>query len=264
MLEIIMTPETKNRIIYLYRITNIINGKIYIGQSIDPGSRWRAHRRDSADPKVPIQYAINKYGNENFDFMIIASCKTQDAANELETILVIQYDSYNNGYNATHGGCNAPKTETWRQGLKKWHASLSDEEKEIRKQKLREATQRQIQEKGHPAQGTKRTEEQRKILSEAQQNRNNNYTPEMRQRMSEAHLGEKHSKEAVENRRTSLMVTIAKKQELKLQSGEIKCHAPDCDRSGFDQDYRIVNNVRYCAKHAWRLKTKGTLYLPKN
>lgn len=234
---------------YLYKITNQLNNKIYIGQTINPEYRWKQHCAYGKQEKSPqyIHRAMAKYGIDNFIFEVLVSSCTREDADEVEKILINQYNSQNKefGYNIKPGGMTAGHSEET-------------------KQKLREATQRQIQEKGHPAQGTKRTEEQRKTLSEAQQNRNNNYTPEMRQRMSEAHLGEKHSKEAVENRRASLMVTIAKKQELKLQSGEIKCHAPDCDRSGFDQDYRIVNNVRYCAKHAWRLKTKGTLYLPKN
>jgi group I intron endonuclease len=103
-----------DRIIYLYRVTCAINQKVYIGQTVDPNSRWRGHRRDAADPKVPFHYAIKKHGANNFQFDIIASCKGQDNANDLETTLVAQYDSFitnGKGYNATHGGMNAPKTE---------------------------------------------------------------------------------------------------------------------------------------------------------
>ncbi len=109
-------PKEDARIIFLYCITNLINGKTYIGQSVDTNSRWRGHRRDSADPKVPLHFAIKKYGAHNFNFEVIATCQGQDNANELETYLVSQYDSFVNngkGYNATHGGANAPKTEAW-------------------------------------------------------------------------------------------------------------------------------------------------------
>ena len=102
---------------YLYRITNMTNNKVYIGQSVDPTGRWRAHRRDSANPKVPIQHAIKKYGQHNFEFEVIAQCLTQNDANQLETELVSQYDSFianGKGYNATHGGSNAPKSQEWR------------------------------------------------------------------------------------------------------------------------------------------------------
>src|SRR5271163_2921813 len=123
-----MTNETLNqndRIIYLYRVTCLINNKIYIGQTVDPSSRWRGHKRDAANPKVPFHHAIKKYGADNFDFEVIVSCRGQDNANELETELVKQYHSYvtnGGGYNATHGGFNAPKSEAWRQAMRDWHA----------------------------------------------------------------------------------------------------------------------------------------------
>jgi group I intron endonuclease len=108
------------------------NGKNYIGQSVDPDSRWRAHRRDSAKPKVPFHHALKKYGTHNFDFEIIASgilpCTCQPGlpgpcqvdANDEETFLVDQYNSFisnGKGYNATRGGMNAPKSEEWRQHM---------------------------------------------------------------------------------------------------------------------------------------------------
>ena len=58
---------------------------------------------------------------ENFTFEVIASCKTQDDANYIETELVKQYDSYistNKGYNVTLGGMNAPKSEEFKQMMR--------------------------------------------------------------------------------------------------------------------------------------------------
>ena len=58
-----MNEKSKeNRIVYIYRITCLVNNKNYIGQTINPPLRWNGHRRDSANPKVPIQFAIKKYG----------------------------------------------------------------------------------------------------------------------------------------------------------------------------------------------------------
>ena len=114
---------------YLYRITNMINNKIYIGQTIQPEKRWYQHRRDSANPKVPIQYAIKKHGAHNFIFEVIACCKTQDDANETETLLVAQYDlfvSNGKGYNATQGGANAPR-EPWTNERKEEMRALMTE-----------------------------------------------------------------------------------------------------------------------------------------
>ena len=103
----------------LYRITNKINQKVYIGQAENYEHRWADHRRAVRNnrPTQTIHYALIKYGLEHFDFEIIASCKTQDDANCIETQLVTQYDSFiknGKGYNATLGGMNAPKTEEWK------------------------------------------------------------------------------------------------------------------------------------------------------
>ena len=91
---------------YLYRITNTVKSKVYIGQTINPASRWYRHKADSAYPKQVLHFAIKKYGNENFIFEVIACCLTQDNANYLEIELIKQYDSRNQkkGYNINEGG----------------------------------------------------------------------------------------------------------------------------------------------------------------
>lgn len=110
-----MTSEPDTRIRYIYRITNKVNGKIYIGQTVEPNKRWYQHRRDAAHPTMIIHHAIKKYGADAFIFEVIASCKTWEDANEVETLLVSQYDSLvPNGYNVSFGGMNAPKSEAWK------------------------------------------------------------------------------------------------------------------------------------------------------
>jgi len=95
------------RTVYLYRITNTANNKLYIGQTIDPNSRWRAHRKRSADdgPKQAIHHAIKKYGNDVFEFEVIACAANQEDADWAEEILIQQYQSrYPTGYNIEMGG----------------------------------------------------------------------------------------------------------------------------------------------------------------
>jgi group I intron endonuclease len=103
----------------LYCITNLLNNKVYIGQATNVPKRWSDHRRagELKKPTQPIHNAIIKYSIDNFKFEVIASCKTQVDANEIETILVKQYDSFisnDKGYNATFGGMNAPKSNEWK------------------------------------------------------------------------------------------------------------------------------------------------------
>lgn len=53
----------------IYKITNLINGNIYIGQSKDPETRFKQHINGN-NPSL-IHLAIKKYGEENFSFEII-------------------------------------------------------------------------------------------------------------------------------------------------------------------------------------------------
>ncbi len=94
---------------YLYRLTNQINGKIYIGQTTNISKRWSDHRAAARNnkPKQHIHYALIKYGIDQFNWDIIATCQTQEDANELEILLVAQYQSHistHNGYNMSVGG----------------------------------------------------------------------------------------------------------------------------------------------------------------
>lgn len=103
------------RNVYIYKIINKINNKVYVGQSISPKHRWQAHKRSVNKPIQVIHHALIKYGIDNFAYEIIACCFGFDAANEAETTIVKQEKSLvPNGYNVSNGGFNAPKTEEWK------------------------------------------------------------------------------------------------------------------------------------------------------
>ena len=91
---------------WIYKITNKINGKVYIGQSKNPIRRFQEHIKSHTDSA--IHQAIIKYGEENFDFQIIEGPIVN--YNEREQYWINYYDSYNKGYNKTLGGENPPIT----------------------------------------------------------------------------------------------------------------------------------------------------------
>lgn len=84
----------------------MLNDKLYIGQTVRPKQRWSQHKT-YAKRDNPVQYihrAMMKYGIDNFQFMVIAGCKTSEDANETEKLLIKQYDSKREGYNVSPGG----------------------------------------------------------------------------------------------------------------------------------------------------------------
>ncbi len=91
---------------YIYKITNKLNNKCYIGQTInDVENRWNDHRKCiGTQTGCPgLRRAFEKYGLDNFKFEIIIICFDKDMS-KYEKEYIKKYDSYNNGYNLTHGG----------------------------------------------------------------------------------------------------------------------------------------------------------------
>lgn len=93
----------------IYKITNLVNGKIYIGQTINFRKRKASHRKilNNTEYKSYIKNAFKKYGKENFKFDIIVQGNfNKELLNELETHYIHLYNSTNHkvGYNLTKGG----------------------------------------------------------------------------------------------------------------------------------------------------------------
>ena len=89
----------------IYKITNKINNKIYIGKSTDIEKRWKyhiSHYNYEREYNKPLYKAFRKYGVENFSFEIIEECLLD--IDEKEKYWINFYNSYKNGYNATIGG----------------------------------------------------------------------------------------------------------------------------------------------------------------
>lgn len=98
----------------IYKITNLINNKVYIGQTVRPlQRRWNQHIIDAQNHKNEKNHfhsAIRKYGKQNFKAEVIETC-LEEQLNEKEKYWINFYDSYNNGYNSTLGGDGMLKHE---------------------------------------------------------------------------------------------------------------------------------------------------------
>jgi len=95
----------------LYSITNKVNGKIYIGQTIQKAkTRWKNHRwqlNKGIHKNTYLQNSWNKYGSQNFSFNILLCGEFfKKELNQLEKDYINLYDSTNlsKGYNLKAGG----------------------------------------------------------------------------------------------------------------------------------------------------------------
>lgn len=91
----------------IYKITNKINNKIYIGSSIDVHRRWRHHIGASKNPKdhhynYPLMQDFREYGIDNFIFEIISNAKNWEDMIKIEHDYIIKEDCiFPKGYNQT-------------------------------------------------------------------------------------------------------------------------------------------------------------------
>lgn len=92
----------------IYRISNTINGKSYIGKTgMNFGDRWDSHRallRSNHHDNPYLQNAWNKYGESNFQFAVVESVSDPSLLNELEIQYIKQYKEAGLSYNIHDGG----------------------------------------------------------------------------------------------------------------------------------------------------------------
>lgn len=100
----------------IYKATNLINGKVYIGQTTKSLEERKAyHKRDAKRINTYFYRAINKYGWENFKWEILEDdISTREDLDDREKYYISLYDSFDNkekGYNTQSGGCHFEVTE---------------------------------------------------------------------------------------------------------------------------------------------------------
>jgi group I intron endonuclease len=91
----------------VYALCSRINGKIYVGKTIQLEERLQQHQRDARiDLNRYLANAIRKYGWNDFIVVILAQGVTEKEAFQLEKEWIANLDSQNpeNGYNLTEGG----------------------------------------------------------------------------------------------------------------------------------------------------------------
>ena len=102
-------------IVYIHRLKT--DGRVYVGQT--RGSlKQRAGSNGHRYKHCPKFYnAIQKYGWDSFEHIVVATGLTIDEANQLEDKLIKEYNSINNGFNINLGGRNHTYTEEQRKAM---------------------------------------------------------------------------------------------------------------------------------------------------
>lgn len=112
---------------YVYKISNSVNNKVYIGQTIRPiKDRFHRHINDAMNNILDthLARAIRKYGPEVFSIELIEECSSQEELTLREQYWIRFYNSVEDGYNETDatyksgGNTYAKKTEEEMKAIK--------------------------------------------------------------------------------------------------------------------------------------------------
>ena len=167
----------------IYKITNTVNGKAYIGQTIHDAekTRIRDHFRSNGKGSQLIKDDIEKYGQDAFTYEILHDGIIPGFLDTLEKEVIAKFNTLApHGYNLTEGGGGGSRSEETRRKMSEAKKGKPSPNKgkphsEEHRRKISEAMK-----------GKTLSEETRRKISE----NNSTKRPEVRRKLSEAHKGQ--------------------------------------------------------------------------
>lgn len=145
----------------IYKITNIVNNKIYIGQTIRSlDERIEDYKRGKTNDH--LKNAFNKYGFDNFKFEIINTATSIEELNNKEIDYINKYNSTdkNIGYNISIGGKNSLASPETLEKMSKAHKGIKQSKEWVEKRIPKKGSQEALKH------GKSKTDEEKKYLSE--------------------------------------------------------------------------------------------------
>jgi len=174
--------------LYLYTITNHVNGRMYVGITNNFERRCKEHK--SGYGSLLVKRAIKKYGLEAFEFRII--CKgLEEYIKEMEIRAIRILETFGpKGYNLTIGGEGStgirPSIETRRKIGEAHRGKITSKETRKKMSEAQKGKTHSLETRRKISEGHKNpSEETRRKMSEA----GRNISDETRRKMSEAHKG---------------------------------------------------------------------------
>jgi len=160
-----------SKIYYCYKVTNLVNGKVYIGFAADPQTRWRNHKRDAdRGSGYAFHDAIRKYGWHSFVFEVICCGKNKhEMLTVIEPALMEQYDSYlgHQGYNMhfrVRGMFGRTDDRRTPEQQEKWSAAAKRRvDQPGARQRIANGLKRHFAKIEHPRNGKRYVEPKRKL-----------------------------------------------------------------------------------------------------
>lgn len=133
----------------VYKVTNIINGKSYIGWCIDFKERKARHIKEAKKgTKTHFYNALRKYGESAFIWSILyENLDSYKTCKEVEKQMIKEYNTYHNGYNSTlggDGGYTGPNSGQFKKNCVPWNKGIPATEEHIQKLKNADRTKSHI------------------------------------------------------------------------------------------------------------------------
>ena len=182
----------------MYLITNTVNGKVYVGQTIGHlYDRLKQHRFHARRGTKHHLYSAMRENPAVFETSVIARTDTQVSLDNLEQLYVILFRSDNRefGYNLLPGGGGRRHSEETRAQLSESHKGKSHHSPEWRAELSRRMKGNKFGYLPKPGRiSPPQTEEHKAKRSAAMKRAYQN--PELREKLSKAHMGIKHTEEA--------------------------------------------------------------------
>jgi group I intron endonuclease len=203
--------EIDNIPMYIYKITNLINNKIYIGQTYSIRERWYRYRssvKREVDSSMMIVRSMIKHGIENFKIEEIEKCKNRNESNIREKYYIELYDARNTnvGYNIALGGDS------------QWQSA------EIIT-KIQEGRRKYFELHGNPRKGVPLSEEHKKAISIASMGKSGTnlgrvFSQEWKDKLSDSNSGQMRNDEVKKTLSNSHMGQIAVNRKLDFDQAE--------------------------------------------
>lgn len=175
----------------IYKITNLVNGKVYIGASRNIEGRFRNHKKRV---NSPIHSDLEALGVENFKFEVLLECpETMLAQWERDMICLYDADDPEKGYNCKNDRPYSLKNSESHKEKPAWNKGLKNIYSDETRRKMSESH------RGQKAwnKGLKASDETRRKISEVKKGRSRPpLSEEHKRKISEAKKGHKHTEEA--------------------------------------------------------------------